>query len=196
MQQGIQHQCLSKKTCAKKTITIWLISFGVKTTCQFIKLYPGYFLLGIFSPFMVSGEVHNESKIKTMTISTKWTLINFILSIIGSASGFYVAEMYTGNIFRSKTGINFEEVAMISFLQTFFPVAICLVLLFCSKKLCSSCCNVNLPIVYKTGVDINDFSHIIDLQTGLEYGTNEDKEAEPNAHRLEPLCLKSTLATF
>ena len=34
---------------------------------------------------------------------------------------------------------------------------------------------------------MNDFSHIIDLQTGLEYGTNEDQETEPNAHQLEPI---------
>ena len=138
---------------------------------------------------MVSGEVHNESKIKTMTISTKWTLINFILSIIGSAIGFYASDMYTGKkIFSRNPKISFEEVAMTSFLPTFFPAAICLGLLFFSEKLCSSCCKVNLPIVYKTGVDINDFSHIIDLQTGLDYGTNEDKETEPNAQQLLPIA--------
>ena len=138
---------------------------------------------------MVSGEVHNESKIKTMTISTKWTLINFILSIIGSAIGFYASDMYTGKkIFSRNPKISFEEVAMTSFLPTFFPAAICLGLLFCSKKLCLSCCNIKLPIVYKTGVDINDFSHIIDLQTGLEYGTNEDEDTEPNALQLEPIA--------
>ena len=49
--------------------------------------------------------------------------------------------------------------------------------------LCSSCCKVNLPILYKTGVDINDFSKIIDLQTGQEYG---DKES--NAHQLVPIA--------
>ena len=146
---------------------------------------------------MVSGEIHNEGKIKTMTISTKWTWINFILSIIGSASGHYASAVNTGNLVRGYgPGGSFEDVVLISFLPTFVPAAICLVILFCSKKLWLSCCNIKLPIVYKTGVDIKDFSHIIDLQTGLEYGTNEDKEAEPNAHRLEPLCLKSTLATF
>ena len=37
-------------------------------------------------------------------------------------------------------------------------------------------------------MDINDFSHIIDLQTGLDYGTNEDKETEPNAQQLLPIA--------
>ena len=135
-------------------------------------------MLGIFSPFMVSGEVQNEGKIKTMTISTKWTLINFVLSIIGSVSG----QLAYANAYPTNSDLIFK-----SFLITFGPAAISLGLLFCSEKLCSSCCNISLPIVYKTGVDINDFSHIIDLQTGQEYGTNEDKEIEPNAHQLEPL---------
>ena len=144
--------------------------------------------------------MHNESKIKTMTISTKWTLINFILSIIGSAIGFYASDMYTGKkIFSRNPKISFEEVAMTSFLPTFFPAAICLGLLFFSEKLCSSCCKVNLPIVYKTGVDINDFSHIIDLQTGLEYGTIPMRTKKQNQMliNLNPLLLlKSKLATF
>ena len=134
---------------------------------------------------MVSGEIHDEGKIKTMTISTKWTWINFILSIIGSASGHYASAVNTGNLCDGYgPGGSFEEIFMKSFLPTFVPAAICLVILFCSKKLCLSCCNIKLPIVYKTGVDINDFSHIIDLQTGLEYGTNE---TEPNAYQLEPI---------
>ena len=145
---------------------------------------------------MVSGEVHNEGIMKTMTISTKWTWINFILSIIGSASGHYASAVNTGGLHGYGPLFNFEDVVLISFLPTFVPAAICLVILFCSKKLCLSCCNIKLPIVYKTGVDINDFSHIIDLQTGLKYGTKEDEETVSNAHQLEPRCLKSTLATF
>ena len=45
-----------------QTISIWLVNFGVKAACQLIYYHPGYFLLGIFSPFMVSGEVHNEGR--------------------------------------------------------------------------------------------------------------------------------------
>ena len=140
-------------------------------------LPPRLLLLGIFSPFMVSGEVHNEGKIKTLTISTKWTMINFLLSVIGSVSGHYACLLNTGRLRYD----NVLYIPLISFLPTFAPTAISLGLLFCSKKLCSSCCNINLPIVYKTGMDINDFSHIIDLQTGLDYGTNEDKEILPMA---------------
>ena len=57
-----------------------------------------------------------------------------------------------------------------------------------SETLCSSCCKVNLPILYKTGVNVNDFTKIIDLQTGQEYGTNEDEETESNVHQLEPFA--------
>merc|ERR1712029_76797 len=80
------------------SLIIWLYNFGVKTSCQFVYYYPSYFLLGIFSPFMVSGEVHNEGKIKTMTISPKWTWINFILSVIGSVSGDFAYAVYSGRI--------------------------------------------------------------------------------------------------
>ena len=138
---------------------------------------------------MVSGEVQNDGKMKVMTISTKWTWINFLLSIIGSVSGSYA---YGRLIDRQNLLIVF----LILCLPIFVLAAICLGLLFFSEKLCSPCCNVNLPIVYKTGVDINDFSHIIDLQTGLEYGTNENKETVSNAYQLKPLCLNSKLATF
>ena len=55
--------------------------------------------------------------------------------------------------------------------------------------LCSSCCKVNLPILYKTGVDINDFSKIIDLQTEQDYGTNEEESKEMDgAHQLEAIA--------
>ena len=159
-----------------QTLIIWLINFGAKTTWQFLKLYPSYFLLGIFSPFMVSGEVQNDGKIKTMTISTKWTLINFVLSIIGSVSGYLAYEIGVqgkSDIWCLFVDCNKPFGSVSFFLPTFVPAAICLSLLFFSEKLCSSCCKVNLPILYKTGIDINDFSKIIDLQTGQEYGTNE-----------------------
>ena len=112
-----------------QTLLLWVVSFGAKTTCQFIKLYPSYFLLGIFSPFMVSGEVQNEGKIKTMSISTKWTLINFILSIIGSVSGYLVYEFGWYGGYREIHEI--VIVASVAFLPTFVPAAICLAILFC-----------------------------------------------------------------
>ena len=135
---------------------------------------------------MVSGEVHNKGKIKTITISTKWTLINFTLSIICSVSGNLAFE------FGAREDVDilthgYWKILPIIFLPTFVPVGICLGLLFLSKKLCSPCCNINLPIVYKTEVDINDFSNIIDLQTGIEYGTNEDEATELNGNQLQPI---------
>ena len=134
---------------------------------------------------MVSGEVHNDEKIKIMTISTKWTIINFLLSVIGSVSGSLVYDYSVGGL-NEIISHRYSNVILYysSFLPTFVPAAICLGLLFFSEKICSPCCNINLPIVYKTGMDINDFSCIIDLQTGLEYGTNE---TEPNAYQLEPI---------
>ena len=131
---------------------------------------------------MVSGEVHNEGQIKAMAISTKWTWINFILSIIGSVSGYIANELG----FKTTYRFHYFDI-LLAFLPTFVPAAICLAILFCSKELCSSCCNVNLPIVYKTGVSINDFSHIIDLQTGLEYGVNENEETESNCLQLDAI---------
>ena len=142
--------------------------------------YPSYFLLSIFSPFMVSGEVQNDGQFKTLTISTKWTWINFTLSIIGAVSGFMAYRI-------TVSGQNDITYFVVSFLVTFVPAAICLALLFCSERLCPSCCKVNLPILYKTGVDIHDFSKIINLQTGQEYGTKEDKEIEA-AHQLVPIA--------
>ena len=137
---------------------------------------------------MVSGEVHNDEKIKTMTISTKWTMINFLLSVIGSVSGSLVYDYSVGGL-NEIISHRYSNVILYysSFLPTFVPAAICLGLLFFSEKICSPCCNINLPIVYKTGVDINDFSKIIDLQTGIEYGTNEDEATELNGNQLQPI---------
>ena len=126
--------------------------------------------------------MHNKGKIKTMIISRKWTLINFTLSVIGSVSGYLAFEF--GVAPRGR----FEYTHLTGILPTFVPAAICLAILFFSKNFCSSCCKVNLPVVYKTGVDINDFSHIIDLQTGLEYGTTENNSTVSNAHQLKPIA--------
>ena len=119
---------------------------------------------------MVTGEVvHNDDgKIKTMAISTKWTLFNFILSIIGSIYGCHAITSFgvDNDGFGFSYLLNFFVLLLI-----FVPLTSCLGLMFISEKCCSSCCNIN-----KTGVDINDFSKIIDLQTGREYGTNEDEE--------------------
>ena len=71
-----------------QTLLLWVVNIGAKTTCQFIIMHPNYFLLGIFSPFMVSEEVQNDGQMKPITISEKWTWINFSLSVIGSVSGF------------------------------------------------------------------------------------------------------------
>ena len=68
---------------------------------------------------MVSGEIHNEGKIKTMTISTKWTWINFILSIIGSVSGYCAYALKIGKFGRN----GFIAALLFSFLPTFVPAA-------------------------------------------------------------------------
>ena len=139
---------------------------------------------------MVSGEVQNDGDIKAMTISTKWTLINFILSIIGSVTGHFTNAAVNSDYTYDNA---FLYIPLIVFLPTFVPASISLVILLFSEKLCSTCCKVNLPIVYKTGVDINDFSHIIDLQTGQDYGKNEDEEinateTEAKTHQLESIA--------
>ena len=209
-----------------QTILIWLISFGAKITSQFISLHPTYFLVSIFSPFMVSRDVQNDGQIKTMAISTKWTWINLTLSIIGSVSGsiayylgmgrnpfdeaqskyFYeafdslgshvdsfmnsmapdfITQLFEEHYFNGGIYSGIVAYIIITFLP-FVIVAICLALFFFSEKFCSSCCKINLPIVNKTGVDINDFSKIIDLQTGQKYGSNEDEE--PNTQQPEPIA--------
>ena len=132
---------------------------------------------------MVSGEVGNDRQIK-MTISRDWTWINFILSIIGSVSGNLIVDFgVRGRIYRPYASASNY---FLSFLPTFVPAAICLVFLYDSEMLCPSCLNVNLPILYKTGVDINDISKVIDLQTGQECGTDKDEEMKAD-HELETI---------
>ena len=141
---------------------------------------------------MVSGEVGNDRQIK-MTISRDWTWINFILSIIGSVSGNLIVDFgVRGRAYRPYASASDY---FLSFLPTFVPAGICLVFLYDSEMLCSSCLklqklyscfNVNLPILYKTGVDINDISKVIDLQTGQECGTDKDEEMKAD-HELETI---------
>ena len=82
---------------------------------------------------MVSGEVHNEGKIKTMASSN--LSCGFVLL---QKALFIVQQRQATNCLQNR------------------------------RK-------------------INDFSHIIDLQTGLEYGFIEDIETESNGHQPEPI---------
>ena len=140
---------------------------------------------------MASKEVQNDGQM-TISISEKWTWINFSLSVFGSVSGFLAYHICLWNKNELTYYVqNFDYV--VSFLAFFVAEAFCLALLLYSEKLCSSCCKNNLPILYKTGVDVNNFTKTIDLQTGQEYGKNEDEEMneiekEAKTHQLESIA--------
>ena len=151
-----------------QTICLWTINFGIKPTWNFVKLNPSYFLLGIFSPFMVSKETLEDGR-KVMSISRSWTWVNLFLSISGSITGHFLNWLVANDSYLDSYSRRLEQAtdfALVSF-PTFIPTILCLAILFHSIKCCSSCCKANLPIMYKTGVNPNDFSQI-DMQTGQE----------------------------
>ena len=150
------------------TLLVWFINLGLKTF-KFLCLYPSYFLLSIFSPFMVSGD--SDSGLKTVAISKMWTLVNFSLSVIGTIVGIYVYDLYSNGALADVGYFTFVLKSVAIFLFTFVLAAILLALFFCC-----SCCTCSME---KTGIDVNDFDKIIDLQTGQKYGA----DVESNTRR-------------
>ena len=150
------------------TLLVWFINLGLKTF-KFLCLYPSYFLLSIFSPFMVSGD--SDSGLMTMAISKMWTLVNFSLSVIGTIVGIYVYDLYSNGALADVGYFTFVLKSVGIFLFTFVLAAILLALFFCC-----SCCTCSKE---KTGIDVNDFDKIIDLQTGQKYGA----DVESNTRR-------------
>ena len=150
------------------TLLVWFINLGLKTF-KFLCLYPSYFLLSIFSPFMVSGD--SDSGLMTMAISKMWTLVNFSLSVIGTIVGIYVYDLYSNGALADVGYFTFVLKSVAILLFTFVLAAILLALFFCC-----SCCTCSME---KTGIDVNDFDKIIDLQTGQKYGA----DVESNTRR-------------
>ena len=76
---------------------------------------------------MASKEVQNDGQ-KTISISEKWTWINFSLSVIGSVSGFLAYHICLWNKNELTYYVqNFDYV--VSFLASFVAEAFCLALL-------------------------------------------------------------------
>ena len=150
------------------TLLVWFTNLGLKTF-KFICLYPSYFLLSIFSPFMVSGD--SDSGFKTVAISKIWTLVNFCLSVIGTIIGIYVYDLYSNGGLADVGYFSFVLKSVAIFLGTFVFAAIFLAIFYCC-----SCCTCSME---RTGIDVNDFGKIIDLQTGQQYGI----DGEPNTHQ-------------
>ena len=118
-----------------------------------------------------------------MTISRTWTWVNLFVSISGSITGhflyWFVAMDWAS--FSYCWRLAHASLICVWLLVTFIPTILCLPILFYSTKMCSACCKINLPIMYKTGVNTNDFSQIIDMQTGQECVPKED-DSNPENH--------------
>ena len=131
-----------------QTVLIWMINFGWQTSLKFLFFHPSYFLLSLFSPFMISLDKTESGQV--IAISQKWTWINFALSVVGSIGGDLI-------IARVGSAQDFSRLSLLSFLSSFVPTLICLLILFLKH-----------PILHRTGVDVTDFSRIIDFQASLD----------------------------
>ena len=131
---------------------------------------PGMLLISVFTPFTVSCKVLNEKKY--LYVSEKWTVINFILSIVCYLSGtcflhlYYLPSVFGFLKYRYTTlaVVDYsEEIAIPSLL---FNLKICLPL-FLFSIICYALllkCKINGKSLYKrTAINIDDWNDIIDL---------------------------------
>ena len=148
---------------------ILICQLGFKMTLSMLLKWPGMLLISLFTPFMFSCEKLNGKKY--LTVSKKWTIINFLVSILFNLSGRCFYDFYyIPTIFRRGFTIGLP-----SFLLT---LKVCLPLyllsIICYTILLK--CRVNGKGLYKrSAMNIEDWNDIIDPDnfqdgTDLELG--------------------------
>ncbi len=124
---------------------------------------PGMLLISVFTPFTVSCKILNEKKY--IYVSEKWTVINFILSIVCYLLGTCFLHLYylpSGSGSSGDYQFYIEDIAIPSLLLN---LKICLPL-FLFSIICYALlliCKIRGKSLYKrTAIDIDDWSDIID----------------------------------
>ena len=138
-----------------------------------LSIWPGMLLIAVFTPFTLSCKKLNEKKY--LFVSKKWTVINFVLSIVFYLCGSCFLDLYylplaigrdftkTNTIPSSLWKAFVEGFGIPSLLLNF---NICLPL-FLFSIICYALllkCKINGKSLYKrTAINIDDWNDIIDL---------------------------------
>ena len=171
---------------------ILICQLGFKMTLSMLLKWPGMLLISLFTPFMFSCEKLNGKKY--LTVSKKWTIINFLVSILFNLSGrcfydfYYIPTIFYQSFIENlpsyfnDANIAIEANGMPSFLLT---LKVCLPLyllsIICYTILLK--CKVNGKHLYKrSAMNIEDWNDIIDPDnfqdgTDLELGLLETRKA-------------------
>ena len=88
---------------------IFICQIGFKKTLSMLSIWPGMLLIAVFTPFTLSCITLNKKKY--LFISKKWTVINFVLSIVFFLCGSCFLNLYYLSTFDfSWDRINYTEV--------------------------------------------------------------------------------------
>ena len=156
-----------------QVLMILICQLGFKMTLSMLLKWPGMLLISLFTPFMFSCEKLNGKKY--LTVSKKWTIINFLVSILFNLSGRCFYDFY---YIPTNLHLPIERLGLPSFLLT---LKVCLPLyllsIICYTILLK--CKVNGKHLYKrSAMNIEDWNDIIDPDnfqdgTDLELGLLE-----------------------
>ena len=152
---------------------VFVCQLGFKMAFSLILKWPGMLLISLFTPFMFSCEKLNGKKY--LTVSKKWTIINFLVSILFNLSGRGFYDFFWEASYWINAKVYIEEYGLPSFLLT---LKVCLPLyllsIICYTILLK--CKVNGKHFYKrSAMNIEDWNDIIDPDnfqdgTDLELG--------------------------
>ena len=164
---------------------ILICQLGFKMTLSMLLKWPGMLLISLFTPFMFSCENLNGKKY--LTVSKKWTIINFLVSILFNLSGrcffhfFWIASKFND---ANIDNIIYASIIYKRYMKDFGIPALLLTLIVCLPLYLLSIicytillkCKVNGKHLYKrSAMNIEDWNDIIDPDnfqdgTDLELG--------------------------
>ena len=135
-----------------------LVNCGWRTTLTILARWPSYALMPMFSIFTFSVEKHGNRKY--LVSSTKWTLVNLVITMLGLTFGalflYFVVEArdHNRNFENLGTGIFVICAAPLMFLAIIFYA------IFLTAESCICKCG---PFVKRSGLDIETLE-VVDLE--------------------------------
>ena len=127
-----------------------LINCGCRKTLTILNRWPSYALMPMFSIFTFSVE--NIGNKKYLVCSTRWSLINLLITMLGLTFGaLFLFSINSGN----KYIFVFSSIPLMFFAISFYAIVLTL-------KSCLCACS-RVPFVNRSGLDIETLE-VVDLE--------------------------------
>ena len=136
-----------------------LINCGCRKTIIILTKWPSYALMPMFSIFTFSVE--NIGNKKYLVYSTRWTLVNLLITMLGLTFG----ALFQYFVVESRSRRDFNDMYTRHFIISVGPLmflAIIFYAIFLTLKSCLCACTC-VPFVKRSGLDIETLE-IVDLK--------------------------------